>query len=87
MAQGGEHSGDREDARGLGRDATINAPELARRVEDAGAAAVTVHGRTAAQSYSGFSDWDSIAQRGRAACRSRCSAAATASSRSRSSSG
>ena len=39
---------------------TINAPDLARRVEDAGAAAVTVHGRTAAQSYTGFSDWDLI---------------------------
>ena len=38
----------------------INAPELARRVEDAGAAAVAVHGRTAAQSYSGFSDWELI---------------------------
>ncbi len=35
----------------------INAPELARRMEDAGAAALTVHGRTAAQSYSGVSDW------------------------------
>ena len=40
----------------------INAPDLARRMEDAGAAAVAVHGRTAAQSYSGFSDWDLIAQ-------------------------
>jgi nifR3 family TIM-barrel protein len=39
----------------------INAPDLARRVEDAGAAAVAVHGRTAAQSYSGSSDWDLIA--------------------------
>jgi tRNA-dihydrouridine synthase B len=39
---------------------SINAPELARRVEDAGAAAVAVHGRTAAQSYSGFSDWSLI---------------------------
>ncbi len=29
----------------------INAPELARRMEDAGAAAITVHGRNAAQSY------------------------------------
>jgi len=38
----------------------INAPELARRVEDAGAAAVAVHGRTAAQSYSGQSDWTLI---------------------------
>jgi nifR3 family TIM-barrel protein len=39
---------------------SINAPELARRVEDAGAAAVAVHGRTAAQSYSGHSDWTLI---------------------------
>jgi tRNA-dihydrouridine synthase len=38
----------------------INAPDLARRMEDAGAAAVAVHGRTAAQSYSGCSDWDLI---------------------------
>src|SRR3954468_11648459 len=37
-----------------------NAPELARMVQDAGAAAVTIHGRTAAQSYSGASDWDLI---------------------------
>jgi tRNA-dihydrouridine synthase B len=44
-----------------GWDATeINAPELARRMEDAGAAAIAVHGRTAAQSYSGSSDWDLI---------------------------
>jgi tRNA-dihydrouridine synthase B len=40
----------------------LNAPDLARRVEDAGASAVAVHGRTAAQSYSGFSDWDFIAR-------------------------
>jgi tRNA-dihydrouridine synthase B len=40
----------------------INAPELARRMEDAGAAAIAVHGRTAAQSYSGSSDWDLINQ-------------------------
>jgi tRNA-dihydrouridine synthase B len=33
-----------------------NAPELARMVADAGAAAVTVHGRTAEQSYSGSAD-------------------------------
>src|SRR2546421_469056 len=38
----------------------INAPELARRMEDAGAAALAVHGRTAAQSYSGSSDWELI---------------------------
>lgn len=39
-----------------------NAPRLARLVEDAGAAAITVHGRTAAQSYSGSADWDLVAQ-------------------------
>jgi tRNA-dihydrouridine synthase B len=43
-------------------DREINAPDLARRLEDAGAAAVAVHGRTAAQSYSGFSDWELIAR-------------------------
>ena len=40
----------------------INAPELARRMEDAGAAALAVHGRTAAQSYSGSSDWALITE-------------------------
>jgi nifR3 family TIM-barrel protein len=40
----------------------VNAPELAQRVADAGAAAVSVHGRTAAQSYTGLSDWDLIAR-------------------------
>ena len=40
----------------------INAPDLARRIEDAGASGLAVHGRTAAQSYSGFSDWDLIAR-------------------------
>jgi tRNA-dihydrouridine synthase B len=39
----------------------INAPTLARMVEDAGAGAIAVHGRTAAQSYSGSSDWNLIA--------------------------
>jgi nifR3 family TIM-barrel protein len=43
-------------------DAEKNAPLLARMVEDAGARAVTVHGRTAAQSYSGFADWDLVAE-------------------------
>jgi tRNA-dihydrouridine synthase B len=43
-------------------DRELNAPELARMVEDAGAAAVTVHGRTAAQSYSGRADWELIAR-------------------------
>ena len=41
-------------------DQEINAPDLARLVEDAGASAVAVHGRTAAQSYSGESDWSLI---------------------------
>jgi tRNA-dihydrouridine synthase B len=39
-----------------------NAPRLARMVEDAGAAAVTVHGRTAAQSYTGSADWTLVAE-------------------------
>ena len=39
-----------------------NAPTLARMVEDAGAAAVAVHGSTAAQSYSGSADWDLVAR-------------------------
>jgi len=43
-------------------DREINAPTLARMVADAGAAAVAVHGRTAAQSYSGESDWGLIAK-------------------------
>jgi tRNA-dihydrouridine synthase B len=43
-------------------DAERNAPVLARMVEDAGARAVTVHGRTAAQSYSGLADWDLVAE-------------------------
>jgi len=39
-----------------------NAPILAKMVENAGASAVAVHGRTAAQSYSGSADWDLIAR-------------------------
>jgi tRNA-dihydrouridine synthase B len=39
-----------------------NAPELALRVQDAGAAAVTIHGRTAEQSYTGFADWELVAR-------------------------
>src|SRR3954463_13982613 len=39
-----------------------NAPVLAKMIEDSGAAAIAVHGRTAAQSYSGSADWDLVAQ-------------------------
>jgi tRNA-dihydrouridine synthase B len=39
-----------------------NALELARMVEDAGAAAVTIHGRTAAQSYTGTADWSLVSR-------------------------
>ena len=43
-------------------DRSRNAPDLARRMQDAGAAAVTIHGRTAEQSYTGSADWDLVAQ-------------------------
>jgi tRNA-dihydrouridine synthase B len=43
-------------------DREVNAPLLARMVEQAGAAAVAVHGRTAAQQYHGHADWDLIAR-------------------------
>ena len=39
-----------------------NAPTLAKMVQDAGAAAIAVHGRTAAQSYSGLADWELVAR-------------------------
>jgi tRNA-dihydrouridine synthase B len=38
----------------------VNAVEFARMAEEAGAAAVAVHGRTRAQIYSGAADWDII---------------------------
>jgi len=38
----------------------VNAVEFARMAEEAGAAAVAVHGRTRAQMYSGAADWDII---------------------------
>lgn len=41
---------------------TINAPELSRALEQVGVAAVTVHGRTRCQKYTGFADWDEIAR-------------------------
>ncbi len=40
----------------------INAVEVARRLEDAGASAVAVHGRTREQLYRGQADWDVIRQ-------------------------
>jgi nifR3 family TIM-barrel protein len=39
-----------------------NAPELAKMVQDAGAAAVTIHGRTAEQSYRGTADWELVSR-------------------------
>ena len=46
---------------GFTRD-TINAPEVARIAEEAGAAAVAVHGRTREEYYQGHADWDVIRQ-------------------------
>ena len=43
-------------------DAHINAVEMAKIAEDAGVAAVAVHGRTREQYYSGKADWEIIAQ-------------------------
>jgi nifR3 family TIM-barrel protein len=42
-------------------DASLNAVEIARRVEDEGAAMLAVHGRTRVQLYSGRADWDVVA--------------------------
>lgn len=38
----------------------VDIVEIAKRVEDAGAAAIAVHGRTRQQYYSGVADWDAI---------------------------
>ena len=43
-------------------DAEVNAVEVAKRLEDAGAAAIAVHGRTREQYYSGKADWEIIRQ-------------------------
>ena len=39
---------------------SINAPEIARRAEEAGIRLVTIHGRTRMQFYEGRADWDAI---------------------------
>lgn len=39
---------------------SVNCVEFARMAEAAGAAAITIHGRTRAQQYSGNADWDAI---------------------------
>ncbi len=39
---------------------SVNAVEIARIIEESGAAAVTVHGRTREQMYTGTADWDVI---------------------------
>jgi nifR3 family TIM-barrel protein len=41
-------------------DASRNAVDLARRAEDLGVQAVTVHGRTRQQFYTGSADWDAV---------------------------
>ncbi len=41
-------------------DNSINAVEFAKMAEDSGASAITIHGRTRAQYYSGNADWDII---------------------------
>ncbi len=46
---------------GCSRD-TINAIDVAQAIESAGGAAVTVHGRTAADFFRGAADWDEIAR-------------------------
>ncbi|MBZ8119396.1 tRNA dihydrouridine synthase DusB [Roseovarius sp. LXJ103] len=41
-------------------DALLNAPDLARRAENAGIAMITIHGRTRCQFYKGHADWAAI---------------------------
>ena len=41
---------------------SINVLEFTKRMEDAGAAMITVHGRTRSMLYSGVADWDTIAK-------------------------
>lgn len=44
------------------RDSMVNAVDFAKRMEESGAAAIAVHGRTREEYYSGRADWDIIAE-------------------------
>lgn len=50
----------------IGYDDEIVADSFARAMRDAGAALLTVHGRTVAQGYRGIADWDAIARAAKA---------------------
>ena len=41
---------------------SINAPEVVRLLEDCGIAAITIHGRTRSQGYTGLANWDVIGE-------------------------
>ncbi len=41
---------------------SINAPSVVRLLEEAGVAAIAIHGRTKSQGYSGLADWERIAE-------------------------
>lgn len=43
-------------------ESTINAPQITKIAEEAGAVAITIHGRTRKQGYEGFANWDIIKQ-------------------------
>ncbi len=43
-------------------DKSVNAPEIGRRCQDAGAAGLVVHGRTRSQGYAGLADWEAISR-------------------------
>jgi tRNA-dihydrouridine synthase B len=44
-------------------DTLLNAPELARRAEDAGIRMIVIHGRTRCQFYKGHADWSAAIHR------------------------